>query len=1149
MRLPLNSILYMFVFITAHLNVPAQEHESGDTAVANQLLKDARMLMEERNHEGALEKIEEAKSIYLQISGDHTREFAECLYLTSVGKYFNNEYEDAKVAADSSLSLQLNLPGDLSREVALTYTSLGAILVAQKSFEDAVQNLEKALEIYDVLQMVEHRDVAMCHYHLGVARVRQAKYDESKKHVNKALSIRLKLYGEQHREVADSYNSLGGIYYYQAKYDEAIKYWEKALAIRLNVLEPTDILITDMYYNLAILHNVKGNGEMAKEYLKKALQIQLDVLGATDSRVANSYYSLAEIFNKEGKYDLAKEYFEKALDIRLELKDQLTIAKSYHGLGIVYKNSGQYDQAIEYYNKGLTIRLAALGKFHPQVSTSYNNLGVVFFLQGKYDKAAQYYTQSLEIQLKVYGESHTWVATSYNNLGLVYKNQGDYEKAEEYYKKVLDILFKLVGNDHPGLIDTYTNLANVLYLQGNHYLAIENHKKALEMQTKYKGVDHPTTAQLYNNLGEIYYTLGNLEEAIRYQESALEIQLNTLGNIHPMVATTYTNLGKIYDAQQQFNLANQNYHSALEANAYSISGSLDRVRSIPILIQTLKEFGQTKKNQFITTQDTDHLLESKSHLQGAVALLDYISNSIGDHDKTELVREAHSVHDLAISTNFLLSQITGDQNEIEDAFVYSERSKVYLLYQSMIESEAQSFAGIPEKLLKQESTMRSEITLLEKDRQSHLFKGLAETDTTVLKISNHLFDLNEQYDFLKDRFEKEFPDYYRLKYDMSVAKIADVQEEMIEEDQSLLEYFVGDSAIYAFVINKNEFKVHQIIRDFPLEEWVRVFRKSVDKDHFQMMIGEYYDVATKLYDLLIRPIASELKNKVTIIPDGVLGYLPFEALLTEPVSRPNRWRSHKYFMREKQISYSYSATLLMQMQEKEHRNLEASGLVAFAPYYDSNENMLASLMRYADEKERAQLGTLPYSGEEVMGIREITLGDVFFDEEATEDQFAAIASDYNIIHLASHAVANDKAGDYSFLAFTEQKDSIENELLYVRDLYNLHLNADMVVLSACASGIGELKDGEGIISLTRGFTYAGAKSIITSLWSVADQSTKDQMILFYKNLSAGMPKDKALREARLMYIENLEREQSSLAHPFYWSAFIAVGDMSAIVFD
>jgi CHAT domain-containing protein len=166
-------------------------------------------------------------------------------------------------------------------------------------------------------------------------------------------------------------------------------------------------------------------------------------------------------------------------------------------------------------------------------------------------------------------------------------------------------------------------------------------------------------------------------------------------------------------------------------------------------------------------------------------------------------------------------------------------------------------------------------------------------------------------------------------------------------------------------------------------------------------------------------------------------------------------------------------------------------------------------------------------------------GDIVAGRAATEEKFCSVADRYRIIHLSTHGKADNRVGDYAFIAFAEVPDSLENELLFVRELYNLSLNADLVVLSACETGTGKLQRGEGIISVARAFAYAGAKSIVTSLWEVNDQSTAELTRYFYRELRMGADKDEALRKARLRYIREASVRQ---AHPFFWAAFQCVGD-------
>jgi CHAT domain-containing protein len=262
--------------------------------------------------------------------------------------------------------------------------------------------------------------------------------------------------------------------------------------------------------------------------------------------------------------------------------------------------------------------------------------------------------------------------------------------------------------------------------------------------------------------------------------------------------------------------------------------------------------------------------------------------------------------------------------------------------------------------------------------------------------------------------------------------------------------------------------------------------------------------------------------------------------LTKKPEKAIRFRDHAYLLREHSISYSFSATLLREMMQKKHQTIPTKPLLAYAPFFDGDTTSLAKIFT-DDVTMRRNLTPLSNSGEEAYRIAKSMGGEAIVGKEATEQKFIETVSSARIIHLATHGQADDKSGDYSFLAFAPLKDSLENELLYVRDLYNLTLNADLVVLSACETGIGKLQRGEGIISLARAFAYAGSKSIVTSLWSVNDAKTKDLMLLFYNNLKKGKSKDAALREAKLSFIN---KNAQPNANPFFWAGFIGIGDMS-----
>ncbi|RMG88630.1 MAG: CHAT domain-containing protein, partial [Bacteroidetes bacterium] len=411
-----------------------------------------------------------------------------------------------------------------------------------------------------------------------------------------------------------------------------------------------------------------------------------------------------------------------------------------------------------------------------------------------------------------------------------------------------------------------------------------------------------------------------------------------------------------------------------------------------------------------------------------------------------------------------------------------------------------------------------------------------------------IFDLKMEINALNKQIENENPDYYRLKYNTRVITVEEVQN-ILTPDQALLEYFVGDSSIFAFFITPNGFTIKEIQKDFPLEGWVTNLRKGLydywltpsnlrTNALYDELNALYVENAFALYQKLIAPLG-ELPEKLVIVPDGVLGYVPFEVFLTEIPTDASAFKTHKYLGKEHQISYNFSATLWHEMREKA---ATGNGVLAFAPSFETDSKLFAEVRSF----RRNNLGALTHNVSEVEQINALVGGEMFLGTDATAENFSNFAPGYAILHLATHAKLDDRNSDYAFLAFAGISDSTDTGKIFIRDLYNMRLPAEMVVLSACETGIGELQRGEGIISLARGFTYAGAKSIVTSLWEVNDKAASEIMVDFYKNLKAGQTKDAALQNAKMTYLDRQIEHRN--AHPFFWATFVGMGDMSAVRF-
>ena len=985
--------------------------------------------------------------------------------------------------------------------------------------------------------------------------IKEGKWEMAKEIGEKSKEIYIEKFGGRCKQVANIWHQLGMIDYRQGNYENASNAWNTALNIRLEVLGPDQLDVAASYTALGFLNVAKGLYTKALEYQLKALSIRLVILGPEDSNVAGTYSNLGVAYDAQGEYDKALECYQKSSGIYLKNlgMEHPAVLGLYNNLGITYQSIGDFDKAIECLRQTLAIRLKVLGAEHPDVATTYYSLGDAYNQKGEYDKALEFDQKSLAIRLKTLEPEHPDIASSYDITGITYHFIGEYQRSIKFKQRALAIRLQTLGKEHPDVASSYDNLGVSYESTSEYRKALDLKQNALVIRLKTLGPDHPDVAFSYNSLAFSYSYIEEYEKAIEYFHKALEILLNAHGEQHPDVANIYSNLGDSYNITHKYNEAIYNYQSAINSCQYK-KNNFQGVNSMQKLVRALNKLSTTQQKQYIEIQSPRLLSESYSNVLQALDAINYQQSTFTDEGtKSHWQTKSYPIYEQAISVSLLKAEVDKNDTLRYHTFTYAEKSKASLLQAQIKAADAINFAGIPDSLLQKEHDLRIDITWREKQRQSLLDKGLTETDTNTLRISSIIFDLKHDYEALKKRFETQYPAYYRLKYDLSTISLPYVQDTLLQPKQALLEYFVGDSIIYIFVARPDTMIVREVKRNFPLEDWIEQFRQGLygfytapkaDQTDalYDKCLEQYLEYAPKLYEKLFAPVKAFLPEQVIVVPDGPLGYVPFDALLTAAPKDPNNFKQYPYLLDKHQFSYTYSATLLKEMRDKQHHHEPTKEFVAFAPFYDGDTTLLATMYTY-DDLMRKDMQPLAYSGAEVAAASKMMHGEIVAGASATEERFTSMAGDYRILHLATHGRADNRVGDYAFLAFTEIKDSIENELLYVKDLYNLELNADLVVLSACETGIGKLQRGEGIISLARAFAHAGAKSIITTLWEVNDKSTSEQMRYFYRELKRGKTKDEALRLARKRYFS----EQSvDVCHPFFWAAFVPVGDMRAV---
>jgi CHAT domain-containing protein len=364
----------------------------------------------------------------------------------------------------------------------------------------------------------------------------------------------------------------------------------------------------------------------------------------------------------------------------------------------------------------------------------------------------------------------------------------------------------------------------------------------------------------------------------------------------------------------------------------------------------------------------------------------------------------------------------------------------------------------------------------------------------------------------------------------------------------IIEYLMSDSILFTYIITDNSFNIKRcVLQDGFYNSFDRLMteiRSGGSDTQWNASYTRFWQSSLILYKTLLLPVEKEINKKtdLVIIPSGILSYLPFEVLISEaPVNNTPDYKGLHYLIKDHSVSYAYSATTLFETSKR--KLLSVKNLLAVAPLYDTTSLVMENSTIITRQQYRQNLSPIHGIKEEVEFILTILYGDALLDTDALESRFKLCAPDYDILHLAMHSYINDDNPMYSKLIFSNEFDNENDGFLNTYEIYNMTLNARMTVLSSCNTGNGKLRAGEGIISLARGFQYAGCPSVVMTLWEVEDKSGVQLMTAYYKYIREGYTKDNALRMAKLKFLANADQLKS---HPYFWANYITIGDTRAL---
>jgi CHAT domain-containing protein len=517
-----------------------------------------------------------------------------------------------------------------------------------------------------------------------------------------------------------------------------------------------------------------------------------------------------------------------------------------------------------------------------------------------------------------------------------------------------------------------------------------------------------------------------------------------------------------------------------------------------------------------------HLFLALESLEKADSLTDKVRQSLrAKGDQLALSARVREVHEDAVRIALTLSKVhIRSKYYLEKAFYFAEKSKSAALLSAVSDSEAKSFADISPELLAEEKTLKDSIAFFEQK----LAEKPAESEEKLFR--NVLFSFNQKYQNFILNLEKNYSEYYRLKYDVKTANAADVRENL-PEDALLLSYFIAEKTnrIIVFCLSKSGI----FVEDKPqAENFKQLFVGLRNAIKFKSD-NLFKECAFTLNEQLIPHNIPSKTRQLIFIPDGILSSIPFECLLRKDLKNNELdYKNLPYLIRDFSVNYAFSATLFLQNLKKMRPKTAEKSIFVCAPVRFNN-NKLGDLP--ATETE-AEVICQKFEGENLR---------LTFDNAHESKIKSGLLKNFAYLHFATHGTVDEKNPELSkiFLAQTAS-ESQEDGCLFTGEIYNLSLNADLVTLSACETGLGKQMKGEGIIGLSRAFLYAGAKNLIVSLWSVADESTANFMIDFYekttqKNVKTGFSEN--LQAAKINMIQH-----EKFSAPYYWAAFVLIGN-------
>lgn len=1083
--------------------------------------------------------------------------------LSNLASLYANEgrYAEAEPLYQRSLAIEEKARGPEHLAVALMLNNLGSLYRSAGKLDAAEPLMERSLAIREKVLGPDHLEVAVSLNNLAELKEEQSKYVDAESLLKRSLAIKEKVFGADNTEVATAQNNLAALYKRLGRYSEAGPLYQRSLAIREKVLGLESLDVAVSLNNIADFYVSEARYTEAEPLYQRSLTIKEKVLGPDHLELALTLNNLAAALDDQSKYAEAEPLYMRSLTIMQKVlgPDHPDVATTLGNLAELYANQGRYAEAEPLFARSVTILKKALGPDHPDVAQAMNNLGNIYGKQGRLADAEPLLARSLAIREEKLGADHPDVANSLNSLGELYKADGRYSNAEPLLKRSLSIREKALGPDHPDVASALSNLAELYETEGRLADAEPLYQRSLAIREKTLGPDHPDTSISLNNLGELDYDQGKYAEAEPLLKRSLAVSEKAAGKDHLLAVTGEENLAVLYAAQGRYEEAEPFFQRSLQSlsrqfdTSFSFMSEKDRLAFLTTVSSAFPmyvSFAATYRLQQpqIAGEVYDMLLWERGMIASSMAAQRRRIAASGDAEALKL-----------------LDQLAAKRNQY--AGLAGSHPANYEQWRGELQ-QVGAEANALEQQLARRSTVFADQKELSRISWRDVQKKLQANDAAVEFVRFRFHDG-------KHWTEKTYYIALVLRRDSEQPKWVMLGEAKDLEGALLAQYRHGVALSRALI-------PEQVPNGAGGDVAGKTFYQAFWKPLEAFLAG-----AHRIY---IAPDGVLNQVSLGVVPDDQ-GKLLIERYDLRIVnSTKDLLREHDGTRNKDAVLVGNPKFLLSEDEQRATlRQLQQESVLA--PVLRASDSMIPNPAGAQSRELRPERGAcatppphggticpLPATAVEIASISKLLKKGgwqvgTYHDETALEDVVKAVHHP-RVLHMATHGfffadqktvlrnrTMSDEVGVTQTMgmedpmlrsgllfagadrAFGEQPvvAGLDDGVLTAFEASTLDLlGTELVVLSACETGLGEQQNGEGVFGLRRALQEAGADAVLMSMWSVPDLETQELMTRFYEKWLGGLDKHEALRRAQLEEREVVRRRYHKDL-PYYWGAFMLVG--------